>query len=260
MPLTTSEMEKKPVISIITVVYNDRDHIEATIQSVLDQSYENIQYIIVDGGSTDGTSERVDLYRDRLAEFISERDDGIYDAMNKGLKKATGDYVLFLNSADRLYERDTIQKVFSGEEADIFYGETAFFDKIGQYIGLRSEVTTRRLPDKLTHRDFLMGMPVSHQAFIVKRSCSSEFNTSYYCSADIDWCIKCLIKSRKVIHTGLVISKYMIGGHSHRHQKRCWAERFRILRCHFGLLATLIFQAKIIFRFLYKGILLNKKY
>ena len=98
-----SDMEKETYkVSVITVVYNGVKTIERTIKSVLGQSYGNIEYIIIDGNSTDGTQQLVTKYLDSIAYFISEKDSGIYDAMNKGIDRATGDYVIFINSDDWL--------------------------------------------------------------------------------------------------------------------------------------------------------------
>ena len=253
-------METKPVISIITVVFNDVHHIESTIRSVLEQTYEKIEYIIVDGSSTDGTLAIIEQYRPEIDLIISEPDHGIYDAMNKGLDRATGDYVLFLNSADKLFEPDTIEKMFSATGADIYYGETAYYDEKDRYLGIRSEITTRTMPEKLTYRDFLTGMRVAHQSFIVRRELAPKYKAGFFCSADIDWCIQCLKNSTQIHNTGQIISKYLIGGVSHKNRKKCWRERFAIMREHYGLISTLVFQVYIAFRFIFKYILLGKRY
>lgn len=104
-------MISKPLISIITVVFNGENHLEETIKSVINQTYENIEYIIIDGGSTDGTLEIIKKYEDRLAYWISEKDAGLYDAMNKGVKLITGDFVNFLNADDTIYAKDTIENI-----------------------------------------------------------------------------------------------------------------------------------------------------
>ena len=93
-----------PKLTIITIVYNNVRDVERTINSVLNQTYQNIEYIIIDGQSTDGTLAVIEKYRSKISKIISERDKGIYDAMNKGLAMATGDYVLFMNSGDELYD------------------------------------------------------------------------------------------------------------------------------------------------------------
>ena len=100
-------------VSIITVVYNDVKNIRSTIESYLSQSYDNKEYIIIDGGSNDGTMDIVNLYRDRIDVVVSEPDKGIYDAMNKGIKRATGNWIGILNSGDTFVSTDTLKTVFS---------------------------------------------------------------------------------------------------------------------------------------------------
>src|ERR1700689_2743832 len=103
----------KPTLSVITVVYNNVKDIERTILSVINQTYPNIEYIIVDGLSTDGTLDVINRYKTKIAKLIREKDKGIYDAMNKGLAAATGDYVIFMNSGDGFFAKDTVANVFS---------------------------------------------------------------------------------------------------------------------------------------------------
>ena len=119
----------KPVLSVITIVYNNVRDIERTMLSVLNQTYHAIEYIVIDGASTDGTLDIIKQYKNRITKLISEKDKGIYDAMNKGLAIATGDYVIFMNSGDEFYATDTVAKVFaSAPDADIYYGETEMID------------------------------------------------------------------------------------------------------------------------------------
>ncbi|MCQ2268244.1 MAG: glycosyltransferase [Bacteroidaceae bacterium] len=127
---------KTPKISVITVTYNCKDTIELTIQNVLNQTYSNVEYIIIDGNSTDGTREIIERYADRLGYWISEPDKGIYDAMNKGLKVATGEWVLFRNSGDYFFEPTTIQQVFEWYEdngEDLITGGTRNFYHDGYF-------------------------------------------------------------------------------------------------------------------------------
>ena len=122
-------INKQATLSVITVVFNNSADIERTIKSVINQTYPHIEYIIIDGGSTDGTLNIIQKHLARVSKLVSEKDEGIYDAMNKGLKLASGDYVLFMNSGDEIYAADTVEKVFSTEEySDIYYGETEMFN------------------------------------------------------------------------------------------------------------------------------------
>lgn len=110
-------------ISVVTVCYNAADTIEKTMLSVLNQTYHDIEYIIIDGGSTDGTVEIIRKYADRIAYWVSEPDKGIYDAMNKGIKVATGEWINFMNAGDSLFSRDTLQQfIESYPHMDVVYG------------------------------------------------------------------------------------------------------------------------------------------
>lgn len=241
----------KPVLSIITVVFNACNLIGKTIESVISQSYANIEYIIIDGASTDGTCKLLNEQRSKFSHLQSEPDKGIYDAMNKGLIRATGDYVLFLNAGDELMDENTIEKLFgtqtlSGDSRpDLYYGKVMLIDESGQSKGERRH----RPPAQLTWRSFKMGMLVSHQAFIPARAITSPYRTDLKISADIDWCISCLKKARKIINTELYISKYLIGGLSRQNTWLSWKERFSVMRKHYGMRSTVIHHILIILRF-----------
>ena len=105
--------ENKPLISIITVVFNGEKYLEETIQSVINQTYDNVEYIIIDGGSSDGTLDIIKKYEERIDYWVSERDNGIYDAMNKGIDAAGGEWINFMNAGDSFYNNEVIEKVFS---------------------------------------------------------------------------------------------------------------------------------------------------
>jgi len=117
-------MKNSPLISIVTVVYNDADGLEKTIQSVLSQTYKNIEYIVIDGGSSDGTVEVIQKYESHIDYWVSEPDKGIYDAMNKGSERATGDFVNFLNAGDFFFEETTLHKVITkiDERDKVYFG------------------------------------------------------------------------------------------------------------------------------------------
>ena len=122
-----------PKISVITVTYNAGEVLEDTIQSVISQTYHHVEYILVDGASRDHTMAIANRYRERIHKIISEPDKGLYDAMNKGISLATGDYLCFLNAGDSFHEDDTLQQMvhsINGSELpDVLYGETAIVDK-----------------------------------------------------------------------------------------------------------------------------------
>ena len=239
-------MQFNPKISIITVVYNAKPLIERTIKSIISQSYLNIEYIIIDGGSDDGTLELAEQYQSQIALILSGKDNGIYDAMNKSLKNATGDYVLFLNAGDELYDKDTLTKIFAtSPNADVYYGNTAVVNLRGQVLG------DRRLkpPAQLTWRSLKYGMCVSHQSFIAKRLLCDFYNLDYKIAADIDWVINVLKQSEKTVNTNIYISKFLAGGTSHRRKKSAWMERFRIMVKHYGFFQTIWNHVYIVVRF-----------
>ncbi len=241
-----------PTVSIITVVFNGHAYLEATLQSILDQTYESVEYIVIDGGSTDGTLNIIKKYAAQIDYWISEPDAGIYDAMNKGLRAAKGDYVLFINAGDQLNTNITLSSIFYSlaAGADVIYGETNLIDENGKVLGTRSALSTRKLPEKLKYQDMLYGMVVSHQSFMVKREIAPPYEAGYRCSADIDWVIRSLKKSKKTVNAQAVIAKYLVGGFSIRQQRLCWKERFQVYKMHFGLLKTLLAHCWIVLRYL----------
>ena len=127
---------KNPKISVVTVCYNAVETIEKTILSVINQTYQNIEYIIIDGGSKDGTVDVVNKYRDKIAFFVSEPDKGIYDAMNKGIKVATGDWINFMNAGDTFFSSETIGNIFDDKNYlgnAVVYGDAKYIQKCGWY-------------------------------------------------------------------------------------------------------------------------------
>ncbi len=243
-----------PVISIITVCYNAEKHIKSTIESVLRQTYAHIEYIIVDGASTDRTMEIVNRYR--IATVIAEKDKGLYDAMNKGLQAAKGDYLLFLNADDQLYDDTVLEEIFAlGQEADVYYGEAIFVDTAGKEMGLRSVQTPHKVPEQLSWRSLRYGMVVSHQAFIIKKALAVPYNLQYRICADIDWMIRCLQHCKTCCNTRLIISKFRTGGASKQRQRLAWKERYLILQKYYGVLPNFFNHCYIAFRYIF-----SKKY
>ncbi|MBD5256332.1 MAG: glycosyltransferase [Bacteroides sp.] len=164
-----------PKISVVTVCYNAADTIEETMLSVLNQTYDNVEYIIIDGGSTDGTVEIIKKYADRLDYWVSEPDKGIYDAMNKGIDAATGEYINFMNAGDKFYSDNTIEKIlFNG---DIIYGNAVFKYK---------NFTLLYKPRPLS--SFENCFPIYHQATFVKTKILrlNPFSLKYKSSSDYD--------------------------------------------------------------------------
>lgn len=239
-------MLEVPKISIITVVFNGESLIERTIKSVLEQTFASIEYIIVDGLSNDGTLSIAKQYSSSITKIISEKDHGIYDAMNKGLKMATGNYILFLNAGDELYAKDTLSKVFENFiNADVYYGNTAITNNKGDV------VADRRLtpPLRLTWKSFKFGMCVSHQSFIAKRILCDYYNLNYPISSDIDWVINILKKSNTIINSHIYISKFLAGGAAYQNTHQALWQRFKIMLKHYGYFYTLSNHVYIILRY-----------
>lgn len=242
-----------PKFSIITVTYNAGKVLEDTIQSVITQTYKNVEYIIVDGKSTDGTMDIVNRYREHIHTIVSEPDKGLYDAMNKGIDLATGDYLCFLNAGDELHEDDTIQLIvhsLNGEKElpDVIYGETAIVDEEGHFLRMRRLST----PEHLTWKSFQHGMLVCHQAFMPRRDLAVKYNLKYRFSADFDWCIRIMKKSRVLHNTHLTIIDYLNEGMTTRNHKASLKERFHIMCHHYGTASTIMRHMGFAVRMVYK--------
>ena len=152
--------------TIITITYNAAQWLERTILSILSQSYGNIEYVIIDGASTDGTVDIIRQYAPGVSFWLSEPDKGLYDAMNKGLQHATGDYVWFINAGDTLPHADIIQRIVQKIEKrkhlpDVIYGETAIVDAQGKMLGMRR----LRPPKKLFFVAYSSQLPESWREF-----------------------------------------------------------------------------------------------
>jgi len=233
-------------ISVITVVYNGAKHLQGTIDSIRAQDYKEFEYIIVDGGSSDGTLEIIKANAGSISCWTSEPDHGIYDAMNKGLIASSGEYVLFINAGDSLYEPDTLSRVMLlAPGADIIFGKTMLVDDKGNTLG------ERRLkpPLNLNWRSFSRGMLVSHQAFIARKSVTAPFDLSYRVSSDIDWCIRAMKASTRIVNSGTFIARYLVGGLSRQRTSLAWKERFLIMVKHYGPVKALYSHVLIVFRF-----------
>lgn len=248
-------MEKKqPDISIITVVLNSSDKIERTLKSVISQKLKNFEYILIDGGSSDGTLEIIGKYSHLIDVIISEPDNGLYDAMNKGLKIARGKFVWFINAGDEIAGEDVTAKIAElSLIADIIYSDTMLIDKNGNKIGLLSHLTHNVAPENLNWKKMRFGMVVCHQSFIVKKTLAPEFDIRYRLSSDIDWVIKSLKNAEKIVKSDMILSYFMQAGLSKKHLSRAMWERFLILNKYFGLVPNLIAHVYLAFRFLYRG-------
>ncbi len=209
-------------ISIITVCFNSAETIRETIESVLSQDYQNIEYIIVDGLSTDGTQEIVKSYGNRIAKFISEKDKGLYDAMNKGIDMASGDIIGILNSDDLYVNPGILSKVvqiFDAKNVEAVYGDLVYFrtgspeKPVRYYAG--GEFSLKRVS---------YGLMPPHPTFFIVKSCYQrfgKFDTHYTLSADFDLILRLLgVHQVAFAYLPEVLVKMRMGGKSTSSLKR----------------------------------------
>ena len=229
-----------PKFSIITITYNAESTLEPTIRSVVGQDYPDIEYLIVDGASKDGTMAIAQRYADRIASLVSEPDKGLYDAMNKGLERATGDYVWFLNAGDTIHSADTVShiaaQIRAGELPDVIYGQTALVDANRTFLGMRR----LSAPERLDWRSFRRGMLVCHQAFIARRAIAEPYDLRYRFSADFDWCIRVMKQSRLLLNTHLILADYLNEGVTTANRRASLRERYDIMCRYYGTLPTIL--------------------
>lgn len=234
-----------PKISIITVVRNASTELDATLTAIEALNYDNKELLVIDGASTDDTPQVMTAHAHYINYWISEPDKGLYDAMNKGLKAATGEYVWFVNAGDFPYDADVLMRVFSPSEsyADVYFGETMILSQKGEELGLRR----KKLPKVLSWRSMWRGMVVCHQAFIARKEIVPLYDLKYKYVADIQWVIRILKKAKSIERVEGVICKFSEGGVSTRHRRASLKERYRVMRHYFGGVRT--FFAHILFVF-----------
>lgn len=244
----------KPLFTIVTVTYNAEATLERTLRSVASQDYARIEHIIIDGCSTDHTLSLVQRYVEENQarhniRLVCEPDSGIYDAMNKALLAATGDYIVFINAGDCLHSTDTISDLAKqtgwtkGEHRHpaILYGDTHIVDDEGNFM------RRRRLtpPEELTPDTFRDGMRVCHQSFYVRTDLAKQeqYDLRYRFSADFDWCIRLIRRAKKrrlrIVNTQLVLTDYLNEGMTTRNHRASLKERFRIMAHHYGWTSTI---------------------
>ncbi len=241
-------------ITVITCTYNCGGTLDTTLRSVLSQDYAAVEHLIVDGASKDSTLAKAEEYKRKSdagapgheVVVLSEPDGGLYFAMNKALKMATGDYLVFLNAGDTLPDSHTLADIAASAEGvtplpGVLYGDTDLVDSEGRFL------RHRRLspPDNLSWRSFSDGMLVCHQSFYALTSIASRtpYDTTYRFSADVDWCIRVMKaaeeEGRSLRRVRRVVTDYLAEGMTTRNHKASLRERFRVMRRHYGLLPTL---------------------
>lgn len=249
-----------PKITVATVTYNAANEVERTIRSVEQQVYAHVEHLIVDGNSSDDTLHLVHEYQKRNSRAdlphevvcLSEPDEGLYDAMNKALGMATGDYIVFLNAGDSFPDADTLTAVAEQAKGSpaIIYGQTTLVDRAGNEIGERH----LQAPEKLTWGSFRKGMLVCHQSFYVRMDLGRQtlYDRSYRFSADYDWCVRLLATAQRLrlttANTHRVLCLYLSEGLTTRNHKRSLWERFQIMCRHYGVVSTVLHHLYFFYR------------
>jgi glycosyltransferase involved in cell wall biosynthesis len=246
-------------ISIITVTYNAASVLKRTLDSVKAQSWQQIEHLIIDGASKDETISMAETYKAQCpyeVVILSEPDKGLYDAMNKGLRLATGDYLVFLNAGDTLHAADTLETIVRSAQPlpGVLYGDTAITDEQGKFLHLRR----LRPPKKLSWKSFRQGMLVCHQAFYALTDIAKNlpYDPRYRYSADVDWCIRVMKEAQKrqlpLVNTQAILADYQEEGQTTIHHRDSLKERFDVMRRHYGLFSTVIMHIWFVFRQLIK--------
>ncbi len=201
--------DDKPLISIITVVFNGEKYLEQTIQSVINQSYDNVEYIIVDGGSTDGTVDIIKKYEEQIDYWVSEEDEGIYDAMNKGIKVFKGDYINFLNAGDSFVNKDVLNDIFNNNDnyADVIYGAISLRDYNMKFI-------TYVNPKKFTKFNLMFWGTgtLCHQAMFVNKNIVVDYSLNYKLKGELNWYFDLCKNIKKIRIVNFPIVNYILGG------------------------------------------------
>ncbi len=222
-----------PLFSIITVTWNAASVIAPTIESVQRQTNTDYELLIIDGASTDDTLSIVKGASISSLRVFSEPDKGLYDAMNKGIDRARGKYLIFLNAGDAFADDTVLARLaqLTSTNPGVIYGQTQLVDEQREVVGRRH----LSAPKRLTAQSFLKGMVVCHQAFVVRRDLAPKYDLRYRLSADYDWCIRVLQKSTSNAYAGHVpIISYLADGMTTRHHRASLWERYRIMCHHYG--------------------------
>ncbi len=229
---------EKPLLSIITVVRNDPVNLARTLESVKSQTFHDYELVIVDGGSSEETLEVIRKYEAQITTWSSEKDNGIYDAMNKGIKAAQGVYLEFLNAGDIYVEPRSLEFVFTkdNQKYDALYGEINLFDKDGKFLGQvpALDFTLENL------KRFGTGT-VNHQAFFVKKSKTPFFSERYSLKAELNWYIDILGRNKGLTfrRLPLAVINYNQGGKGHQHFWKNLYEWICVVQSKFGFMQNM---------------------
>ena len=244
--------QNEPLFSIITITYNASKELPATMRSVAEQTFTDFEHLIIDGASKDDTVGIAKKMATPNMTIYSEPDKGLYDAMNKGLCKAKGKYLIFMNAGDAFHDKHVLMQMSQvvGDDTDIIYGDTNLVDACREFVAKRH----LSVPEKLTFGSFRKGMLVCHQAFVVRRELAPEYDLRYRFSADYEWCLKCLKKTsyRRCKNLHRVIVDYLVDGLTDKNHKASLKERFAIMCQYFGYISTILFHLSFVPRYFYR--------
>ena len=243
----------EPLFSIITVTWNAAAVIAPTLESVQRQTNTDYEMLIIDGASTDDTLSIVRGASISSLRVFSEPDQGLYDAMNKGIKLARGRYIIFLNAGDAFASDTVLARLaqFTSGNPGVIYGQTQLVDQSREVVGERHLTA----PKRLTVDSFLHGMVVCHQAFVVRRDLAPQYDLQYRLSADYDWCIRVLKASPANAYAGRVpIISYLADGMTTRHHRASLLERYRIMCRHYGTAKAILAHLSFIPRYVKRRI------
>lgn len=240
--------------TIITCTYNAATVVGRTLDSVLSQTYHHVEHLVIDGASRDATMQLVRAYEKESEEaetdhelvIVSEPDSGLYDAMNKGIGMAKGDYIVFLNAGDVFPSPDTLELI-AGSVGDgealpgVLYGDTDIVDHSGRFLRHRRLQPPR---EGLSWRSFRHGMLVCHQAFYARAdfAIATPYDLRYRYSADVDWCIRVMKAAAKenvpLFNLKMVVACYTQEGQTTLHHRESLLERYHVMEHHYGRLQT----------------------
>ena len=238
-----------PKITIITVCFNAVSCIEQTIKSVINQTYPNIEYIIIEGNSIDGTIDIIEQYKDNITHWVSEPDKGIFDAMNKGIVLSHGDWVLFLNSGDYLYSDYVISQCFLEKDYSGF--SVLYGDVYKDYVS--EDRYYKEKPFYSSHKK-IKGMGICHQAIFVQGNTirGLKFDLSYKCCSDYNMMVQIYKEGGRFLSLNMPISVYSTIGFSVQQWKLCFYEEAKICGMHSSLLYKIILCKRIAFMMMRK--------
>ena len=238
--------------TVVTITYNAEAVLQRTLDSLLRQDYAHVEHVVVDGASKDNTVKMVETYSTQVAalhpdwtvKLKSERDGGLYDAMNRGLERTTGDYVVFMNAGDCFAQDNILSVVAEAAARDphpaVVYGNTDIVDDKGNFL------FHRRLqpPEKLTWKSFRKGMLVCHQSFYARTDIAKaiRYDLKYRHSADVKWCIEVMKEADRrgldLVNTHAVLTNYLREGDTTIHHRASLWERFRVMTEEYGWVTT----------------------